>query len=240
MHPQGIVPWLLIFVIFYVLMIRPQQRGVKEHQAAIAAIKKGDEVITGGGIRGKVTKVGDDEAEVEIAQGVKVRVIKGTLSQVLTKSPSRNDRTPRCSISRAGRSGRSRSSSLIGILLAIPSMLPADLKAGLSKVASKPHDQPRPRPCRRQSAAARGGCQATPPSSGFRRWKIRSRPSFAAIRASRSATFRPPVAAFPSSSATRRQVDVAVRATSGHHAAGRPDRQARLGRPGRRIRPGSS
>ena len=73
-------------MIFYVLMIRPQQKRVKEHQAAIAAIKKGDEVITGGGIRGKVTKVTDDEAEVEIAQGVKVRVVKGTLSQVLTKS----------------------------------------------------------------------------------------------------------------------------------------------------------
>jgi len=54
--------------------------------AAIAAIKKGDEVVTGGGIRGRVTKVTDDEAEVEIAQGVKVRVVKGTLSQVLTKS----------------------------------------------------------------------------------------------------------------------------------------------------------
>ena len=82
----GIAPWFLIFVIFYVLMIRPQQQRVKQHQAAIAAIKKGDEVVTGGGIRGRVTKVTDDEAEVEIAQGVKVRVVKGTLSQVLTKS----------------------------------------------------------------------------------------------------------------------------------------------------------
>ena len=82
----GIAPWLLILVIFYVLMIRPQQKRVKEHQASIAAIKKGDEVITGGGIRGKVTKVTDDEAEVEIAQGIRVRVVKGTLSQVLTKS----------------------------------------------------------------------------------------------------------------------------------------------------------
>ena len=80
----GIAPWLLIFVIFYVLMIRPQQQRVKQHQAAIAAIKKGDEVITGGGIRGKVTKVSDDEAEIEISQGVRVRVVKATLSQVLT------------------------------------------------------------------------------------------------------------------------------------------------------------
>ena len=80
----GILPWLLIFVIFYLLMIRPQQRRVKEHQAAIGAIKKGDEVITGGGIRGKVTKVTDDEAEVEIASGVKIRVIKSTISHVLS------------------------------------------------------------------------------------------------------------------------------------------------------------
>ena len=80
----GILPWLAIFGIFYVLMIRPQQRRVKEHQAAINAVKKGDEVITGGGIRGKVTKVSDDEAEVEIAQGIKVRVIKSTITSVLT------------------------------------------------------------------------------------------------------------------------------------------------------------
>ena len=80
----GILPWLLIFAIFYILMIRPQQRRVKEHQDAIAAVKKGDDVITGGGIRGRVTKVSDDEAEVEIAQGVKIRVVKSTISQVLS------------------------------------------------------------------------------------------------------------------------------------------------------------
>ena len=79
----GILPWLLIFAIFYILMIRPQQRRVKEHQAAIAAVKKGDDVITGGGIRGRVTKVSDDEAEVEIAQGVRIRVVKSTISHVL-------------------------------------------------------------------------------------------------------------------------------------------------------------
>src|SRR3954452_5158260 len=80
----GILPWLAIFVIFYLLMIRPQQQRVKQHQAAIAAVKKGDDVITGGGIRGRVTKVMDDEAEVEIAQGVKIRVVKSTITQVLT------------------------------------------------------------------------------------------------------------------------------------------------------------
>ena len=66
------------------LMIRPQQQRVKQHQATIAAVKKGDEVVTGGGIRGRVTKVDDDEVEVEIAQGVKVRVVKSTLARSLT------------------------------------------------------------------------------------------------------------------------------------------------------------
>jgi preprotein translocase subunit YajC len=86
-----ILPLLFVFVIFYVLMIRPQQRRVKQHAATIAAVQKGDEVITGGGLRGKVTKVSDEELEVEIAQGVKVRVVKSTLSHVLGKSKPAND-----------------------------------------------------------------------------------------------------------------------------------------------------
>ena len=77
-------PFLLIFVIFYFLMIRPQQKRVREHQAMIDAVKKGDDVITAGGIRGRVTRVVDErEVEVEIAQGVKVRVVKSTLTQIL-------------------------------------------------------------------------------------------------------------------------------------------------------------
>jgi preprotein translocase subunit YajC len=79
----GILPWLLIFVIFWVLLIRPQQKRAKEHAAQIGAIKKGDEVITGGGLRGRVTKVSDGEVEVEIAPNVRVRAVKSTLSQVV-------------------------------------------------------------------------------------------------------------------------------------------------------------
>jgi preprotein translocase subunit YajC len=79
----GILPWVAIFAIFYFLMIRPQQQRVKQHQAEIAAVKKGDDVITGGGIRGRVTKVFEDEVEVEIAQGVKVRVVKSTITAVV-------------------------------------------------------------------------------------------------------------------------------------------------------------
>jgi len=77
-------PLLLIFVIFYFLVMRPQSVRAKQHQAQIAAVKKGDEIVTGGGIRGRVTKVSDEEAEVEVAQGVRIRVIKSTIAQVLT------------------------------------------------------------------------------------------------------------------------------------------------------------
>ena len=88
----GILPWILIFVIFYVLLIRPQQRRAKEHQNEIAAVKKGDDVVTGGGLIGRVTKVSDTEVEVEIAQGVKVRAVKSTLTQVVKpKSKPAND-----------------------------------------------------------------------------------------------------------------------------------------------------
>lgn len=79
----GILPWVLIFIIFYMLLIRPQQKRAKQHQAEIAAVKKGDEVVTGGGLRGRVTKVSDAEVEVELAQGVRVRAVKTTLSGVV-------------------------------------------------------------------------------------------------------------------------------------------------------------
>jgi len=76
------IPLVLVFVIFWFLLIRPQQKRMKEHQAEIAAVKKGDRVVTGGGLIGKVTKVGDAEVEVELAQGVRVQAVKSTLSQV--------------------------------------------------------------------------------------------------------------------------------------------------------------
>jgi preprotein translocase subunit YajC len=78
----GILPWILIFGIFYILMIRPQQQKVKQHQASIKAVKKGDEVVTGGGHIGKVTKVDDHEVEVEFAAGHRHRVVKSMLSEV--------------------------------------------------------------------------------------------------------------------------------------------------------------
>ncbi|HHS88817.1 MAG TPA: preprotein translocase subunit YajC [Rhodobacteraceae bacterium] len=81
------IPLILIFAIMYFLLIRPQQKKLKEHQAMVAAVRRGDQVVTQGGIIGKVTKVIDDnEIEVEIAKGVKVRVVKSTIAQVISKT----------------------------------------------------------------------------------------------------------------------------------------------------------
>jgi preprotein translocase subunit YajC len=76
------VPLLAIFVIFWFLLIRPQQRRMKEHQAKIGAVKKGDTVVTGGGLVGKVMKVDDNHVEIELAPQVRVRAVKATLSDV--------------------------------------------------------------------------------------------------------------------------------------------------------------
>ncbi len=81
------VPLILIFAIMYFLLIRPQQKKAKDHKKMVAALRKGDKVVTQGGLIGKVTKVKDDgEIEVEIASGVKVRVVQSTVAQVISKT----------------------------------------------------------------------------------------------------------------------------------------------------------
>jgi preprotein translocase subunit YajC len=81
------LPLILIFGIMYMLLIRPQQKKMKQMKAMIDALRRGDQVLTGGGIVGKVTKVGDDGIiEVEIAEGVKVKVMKHTITQVMSKT----------------------------------------------------------------------------------------------------------------------------------------------------------
>jgi preprotein translocase subunit YajC len=83
----GMMPLVLIFGIMYFLMIRPQQKKIKQHQAMVAALRKGDQVVTAGGLIGKVTKVGaDNEVEVEVSTGVKVKIVQHTISQVLNKT----------------------------------------------------------------------------------------------------------------------------------------------------------
>ena len=81
------IPLILIFAIMWFLLIRPQQKKIKEHKAMVDAVRKGDQVITQGGIIGKITKVKDaDEVEIEIASGVKVRLVRSTIAQVLSKT----------------------------------------------------------------------------------------------------------------------------------------------------------
>ena len=81
-----LVPILLMFVIFYFLLLRPQQQRMKTHREMVANIRRGDTVVTAGGIVAKVTKVLDDrELEVEIAPNTRVRLIRGTVTEVRTK-----------------------------------------------------------------------------------------------------------------------------------------------------------
>lgn len=79
-------PFILIIVVMYVLVIRPQSRRAKEHRQMISALRRGDTVVTGGGLIGKVTRVSDDEALVELADNVRVRVVRSTITEVRSKT----------------------------------------------------------------------------------------------------------------------------------------------------------
>ena len=79
------LPFVLIFVLFYFLMIRPQQKRMKEHEATIKALKRGDTVVLFSGTIGKIVRVEDAEAQVEIATGVNVRVVKSMITEVRTR-----------------------------------------------------------------------------------------------------------------------------------------------------------
>jgi len=82
---EGIIPLVLLFVVFYFLLIRPQQKKVKEHKVLVDALKKGDEVITYGGLAGKVREISDTFCEVEIAENVVVKVERQNISRLLPK-----------------------------------------------------------------------------------------------------------------------------------------------------------
>ena len=83
---MSLAPLVLIFVVFYFLLIRPQQKKLKEHKSMLDALRRGDKVVTGGGIVGTIVKVADDEATVEIAETVRVRVLRSTITSVLAKT----------------------------------------------------------------------------------------------------------------------------------------------------------
>lgn len=82
------LPLVLIFVVFWFLMIRPQQKRMKEHRALVSAAKKGDKIVTNGGILGMISKAvdGENDVEVEIATGVKVRVLRSAIQEVLNRT----------------------------------------------------------------------------------------------------------------------------------------------------------
>ena len=81
------IPLILIFVIFYFLLIRPQQKRIKEHKSMVNALARGDSVVTAGGIVGKVARIVDgDKAEIQISENVTVQIVKSTISQVLSKT----------------------------------------------------------------------------------------------------------------------------------------------------------
>ena len=89
MNGQGIaqfIPLILIFVIFYFFLIRPQQKRVKDHKAMVASLKRGDEIITSGGIIGTIDRImEDDRIEVIISENVKVQIIRSTITSLLKK-----------------------------------------------------------------------------------------------------------------------------------------------------------
>ena len=84
------IPLILIFVIFYFFLIRPQQKKVKEHKLMVSALKRGDEVVTSGGIVGKIERVlGDDKVDILIAENVTVQVVQSTIQSLLNKSDTK-------------------------------------------------------------------------------------------------------------------------------------------------------
>jgi len=102
MNPAGgpqdiliqIAPLVLLFVLFYFMLIRPQQKRAKDHQAMVAALKRGDSVVLSSGVIGKVVRVEDAEVGVEVAQGVTVKVVKAMITEVRAKGTpvSANDK----------------------------------------------------------------------------------------------------------------------------------------------------
>ena len=83
---EQFLPLVLIFVVFYFLLIRPQQKKVKQHNEMLATLRRGDEVVLGGGILAKVVKVGDVETTVEIADGVRIKVLRSTIGEIRAKT----------------------------------------------------------------------------------------------------------------------------------------------------------
>lgn len=90
---ESLLPLVLIFVVFYFLLIRPQQKKQKAHRAMLGELRRGDRVVTAGGVIGLITRVNSDsEITVEIAEGVRVKVVRSMVSDVIAKTESRDSR----------------------------------------------------------------------------------------------------------------------------------------------------
>ena len=87
---ESLLPLVLIFVVFYFLLIRPQQKKQKIHREMLEALRRGDRVVTAGGIVGTITKASETELTVEISEGIKVKVMRGMISDVLAKTEARD------------------------------------------------------------------------------------------------------------------------------------------------------
>ena len=100
---ESLLPVILIGVIFYLFLIRPQQKKFKAHQERINALAKKDEILTSGGIYGKVTKISDDTAHIEIAPGVEVKVKKSTISDIITPDTKKQVTTEKAKEEKTGK-----------------------------------------------------------------------------------------------------------------------------------------
>jgi preprotein translocase subunit YajC len=124
-----LLPLILIFVVFWFLLIRPQQRKAKEHRELLSQLRRGDQIVTSGGIIGKITKVvSDTELQVEIADEVRVRVARGMVAEVLSRTePAKaaGDKTDAAAMPEAGNANQKP--SLLGSLL--PGLFPKKPKS---------------------------------------------------------------------------------------------------------------
>lgn len=102
----GLLPLVLMFVIFYFLLIRPQQKKAKEHRAMVADLSKGDEVVTNGGVLGRITGVGENFVALEVANGVELRVQRFAIAQMMPQGTIKSNRSDKPK--KSGKSGKSQ------------------------------------------------------------------------------------------------------------------------------------
>ncbi|MBI4185194.1 MAG: preprotein translocase subunit YajC [Proteobacteria bacterium] len=139
----GLIPLVLIFVVFYFLLIRPQQKKVKQHREMLTAIRRGDRIVTGGGIIGTVARVvGEDELQVDITDSVRVRVVRSTVANVLQRGePAPAEEPAEGEKPKSGKRQRREKAA------------PAEAKAEPAAPAAEPTAPPEPAPAAAEEPA---------------------------------------------------------------------------------------